>query len=76
MKDVTVYHAGTAKRENGVLVSKGGRVLAVTARGATIAEAQSRAYEAVQIIEWPDGFYRKDIGWRAIAKADGVDRVY
>jgi len=68
MKDVTVYHAGTSTREDGALLSKGGRVLAITARGATIAEAQSRAYEAVKVIEWPGGFYRKDIGWRAIAK--------
>ena len=68
MKDVTVYHAGTSTREDGALLSKGGRVLAITARGATIAEAQARAYEAVKAIEWPGGFYRKDIGWRAIAK--------
>jgi phosphoribosylamine--glycine ligase len=41
-------------------------VLNVTARGATIAEAQQRAYEAIAKIDWPDGFYRKDIGWRAL----------
>ena len=66
MNNVTVYHAGTARRDDGKLVAKGGRVLAVTARGASIADAQSRAYDAVKAIDWPGGFYRKDIGWRAI----------
>jgi phosphoribosylamine---glycine ligase len=41
-------------------------VLAVTAQGTTIADAQTRAYDAVRSIDWPGGFYRKDIGWRAI----------
>ena len=68
MNQVTVYHAGTARRDDGALVAKGGRVLAVTARGATIAEAQTHAYDAVKSINWPGGFYRKDIGWRAIEK--------
>ena len=68
MAHVMVYHAGTAKRDDGALIAKGGRVLAVTARGATIAEAQRRAYDAVKAIDWSGGFYRKDIGWRAIAK--------
>lgn len=66
LNNVTIYHAGTALRDDGALVAKGGRVLAVTARGATIAEAQSRAYEAVKVIDWPGGFYRHDIGWRAV----------
>ena len=66
MNHVTVYHAGTARRDDGALVAKGGRVLAVTAQGATIADAQTRAYDAVRSIDWPGGFYRKDIGWRAI----------
>jgi phosphoribosylamine---glycine ligase len=66
MNNVTVYHAGTARRDDGALVAKGGRVLAVTARGVTIADAQTRTYDAVKSIDWPGGFYRKDIGWRAI----------
>ena len=66
MNHVTVYHAGTARRDDGALVAKGGRVLAVTSQGTTIADAQTRAYDAVRSIDWPGGFYRKDIGWRAI----------
>jgi phosphoribosylamine--glycine ligase len=61
---VKVFHAGTATSE-GKLVSAGGRVLNVTARGGSIAEARSRAYEAVARIDWPDGFCRTDIGRRA-----------
>jgi len=64
---VEIFHAGTA-RDNGRLVSAGGRVLNVTARAATIAEAQARAYRAVDLIDWPGGFCRRDIGWRAIAR--------
>jgi len=64
---VTVFHAGTESR-NGRVVSIGGRVLGVTARAATVAEAQRLAYRAVDLIDWPDGFCRRDIGWRAIAR--------
>jgi phosphoribosylamine--glycine ligase len=60
-----VFHAGTA-REDGKIVAVGGRVLAVTASGATAAEAQKKAYEAVDKIDWPGGFCRRDIGWRAV----------
>ena len=56
--------AATATR----LLAAGGRVLNVTARGRTVAEAQARAYEAIARIDWPGGFYRTDIGWRAIAR--------
>lgn len=62
---MTVFHAGTAKKD-GQIVSTGGRVLGVTALGVDIAEAQRRAYMAVDKIEWPDGFCRRDIGWRAL----------
>ena len=62
-----VFHAGT-RRDDDRLLANGGRVLTVTARGKTVAEAQRRAYEAVRAIDWPDGFYRTDIGWRAIAR--------
>ena len=64
---VEVFHAGTATGEAG-LVANGGRVLNVTALGASVAEAQSRAYAAVDRIEWPEGFCRRDIGWRAVAR--------
>jgi phosphoribosylamine--glycine ligase len=66
MPGVKVFHAGTALRD-GEIVSNGGRVLNVTARGGTIAEAQARAYRAVDVIDWPDGFARRDIGWRALS---------
>ena len=61
-----VFHAGTAKNDDGAFVNVGGRVLGVTALGGSVAEAQARAYDAVGKITWPDGFYRKDIGWRAM----------
>ncbi|MCJ8138957.1 phosphoribosylamine--glycine ligase [Falsirhodobacter halotolerans] len=60
-----VFHAGTATRD-GQTVATGGRVLAVTARGATLADAQAEAYRMVDAIDWPDGFCRRDIGWRAL----------
>jgi phosphoribosylamine---glycine ligase len=65
---VVVFHAGTKAGEDGALLASGGRVLGVTALGATVAEAQRRAYAAVDRIDWPEGFCRRDIGWRA-AKA-------
>jgi len=64
---VQVFHAGTARRD-GKIVAAGGRVLDVTATGATVAEAQKRAYVAVDLIDWPQGFCRRDIGWRAIKR--------
>ncbi|GLQ52951.1 phosphoribosylamine--glycine ligase [Devosia nitrariae] len=67
--DVQVFHAGT-KREGGRLLASGGRVLNVTALGATVAEAQKRAYELVDQIVWPEGFCRRDIGWRAVARGE------
>lgn len=60
-----VFHAGTARDADGAIISAGGRVLGVTALGADVAEAQRRAYEAVDKIDWPEGFCRRDIGWRA-----------
>jgi phosphoribosylamine--glycine ligase len=68
---VTVFHAGTGRDENGKLLATGGRVLNVTARGASVKEAQIRAYAAVDQIDWPKGFYRRDIGWRAVAREEG-----
>lgn len=65
---VTVYHAGTERTQAGQILAQGGRVLGVTALGATIAEAQRQAYAGVDRINWPDGFCRRDIGWRAVEK--------
>ena len=66
--DVTVFHAGTARAEDGRLIATGGRVLGVTATGRTVAEARRKAYQAIDAIDWPDGFCRRDIGWRAIER--------
>ncbi|WP_434613103.1 phosphoribosylamine--glycine ligase [Tabrizicola sp. M-4] len=60
-----VFHAGTTTRD-GQITATGGRVLNVTARGATLAEAQAKAYAMVDAIDWPEGFCRRDIGWRAL----------
>ncbi|MFB2549497.1 phosphoribosylamine--glycine ligase [Ensifer soli] len=62
-----VFHAGTATKE-GTLVATGGRVLNVTATGASVSEARARAYAAVDAVDWPGGFCRRDIGWRAVAR--------
>jgi phosphoribosylamine--glycine ligase len=62
---VEVFHAGTVRDAEG-LKAAGGRVLNVCARGATLAEARERAYAAVDAIDWPGGFHRRDIGWRAL----------
>ncbi|MFT5615916.1 MAG: phosphoribosylamine--glycine ligase [Granulosicoccus sp.] len=59
------FHAGTA-RKDGQFLAVGGRVLGLTARGATLAEARAKAYGMAEAVEWPDGFYRNDIGWRAL----------
>ncbi|MEI7598736.1 MAG: phosphoribosylamine--glycine ligase [Aestuariivirga sp.] len=66
---VEIFHAGTAAKD-GVIVANGGRVLNVTARGATVHEARERAYAAVDRIDWPQGFCRRDIAWRALARED------
>jgi phosphoribosylamine--glycine ligase len=65
---VKIFHAGTSRDARGQLVAKGGRVLNVTAHAATLREAQQRAYEAIARIDWPDAFYRRDIGWRALER--------
>ena len=67
VEGVTVFHAGTALGEAG-LVAKGGRVLAVTAVADSFANARARAYRAVDQIDFADGFYRHDIGWRELAR--------
>jgi phosphoribosylamine--glycine ligase len=65
--NVEIFHAGT-KRDGMRILADGGRVLGVTARGSTIAEARSRAYAAVDKIDWPGGFCRRDIGFRAVGR--------
>ena len=68
VEGVTVFHAGTAAGENG-LVARGGRVLAVTAIADTFANARARAYRAVDQIDFADGFHRRDIGWREMERS-------
>ncbi|HAC33315.1 MAG TPA: phosphoribosylamine--glycine ligase, partial [Gammaproteobacteria bacterium] len=65
--EVKVFHAGT-RLEQGQVVTNGGRVLCVTALGDSVAEAQHRAYQAVEQINWPGSFFRNDIGYRAVAR--------
>lgn len=64
---LTVFHAGT-KRDGNRLLANGGRVLNVTALGASVKEARTSAYRGVDAIDWPEGFCRRDIGWREIAR--------
>ncbi len=66
--DVKVFHAGTRPGPDGEVLANGGRVLNVTAMAPTIKDAQALAYAAVDKIDWPEGFCRRDIGWRAIAQ--------
>ena len=65
---VQVFHAGTRRQEDGQLVAAGGRVLNICARGKDIAQARERAYAAIKKIDWPGGFNRTDIGWRALER--------
>ncbi len=67
MDGVEVFHAGT-KADGTRILANGGRVLNVTARGGSVAQAQARAYAAIDAIHWPEGFCRHDIGWRAVAR--------
>ncbi|HEU0117384.1 MAG TPA: phosphoribosylamine--glycine ligase [Alphaproteobacteria bacterium] len=68
IENAEVFHAGTERNASGEVTANGGRVLAVTGAAATIAEAQAKAYQAVDSIDWKDGFCRRDIGWRAVGK--------
>jgi phosphoribosylamine--glycine ligase len=67
---VEIFHAGTAQRD-GRIVANGGRVLNVTAAARTVTAAQRLAYKAVDRIDWPEGFCRRDIGWRAVEREEG-----
>jgi phosphoribosylamine--glycine ligase len=69
VEGVEIFHAGT-KADGNRILANGGRVLNVSAIGKTVREAQARAYEAISRIRWPEGFYRHDIGWRAIERED------
>lgn len=73
--DTKVFHAGTGLDAGGQLVAKGGRVLGVCALGDTAADAQEAAYRAVDHIDWPGGFCRRDIGWRAVAAENDPNSV-
>lgn len=67
--DVEIFHAGTALK-GGEVIATGGRVLNVSARGKTVREARDKAYAAIARIDWPEGFYRTDIGWRALQREE------
>jgi phosphoribosylamine--glycine ligase len=68
---VEIFHAGTARRADGALIAAGGRVLNVCARAPTLAAARARAEAVIARIDWPEGFHRRDIGWRALAAKPG-----
>jgi phosphoribosylamine--glycine ligase len=74
LEEVVIFHAGTKRAEDGRILANGGRVLGVSALGADVAEAQGRAYQAVDLIDWPEGFCRRDIGWRAIRRLAAAKR--
>ena len=68
VEGVQVFHAGTKPGPNGAVLANGGRVLNVTAMAPTVEQARERAYRAVDLIDWPDGFCRRDIAWRAVGR--------
>ena len=68
--DLVVFHAGTRAEADGKLTAQGGRVLNVTARGNTVVQAQARSYAGCTNVNWPEGFCRKDIGWREIEREE------
>ena len=70
VEGVEIFHAGTVTK-NGKILANGGRVLNICAMGKTVAEAQRRAYAAVDRIHWPEGFCRRDIGWQAVKREKG-----
>jgi len=68
VEGVSILHAGTQSGPAGAILAVGGRVLGITATGSTVEQAQHRAYQAIDLIHWPEGFCRRDIGWRAIGR--------
>jgi phosphoribosylamine--glycine ligase len=67
LPDVEIFQAGTAVQD-GNTIATGGRVLNVCGLGKTVRAAQQAAYAAVDAIDWPEGFCRRDIGWQAVAR--------
>jgi len=67
-----VFHAGTMRDEDGTLRASGGRVLSVAALGADVKSAQAAAYAAVERVDFPGGYCRRDIGWREVARAGAL----
>ncbi len=67
LDNVQVFHAGT-RLDGAIMLANGGRVLNITATGKNVGAAQAKAYDAVAQIDWPEGFCRSDIGWRAVAR--------
>jgi phosphoribosylamine--glycine ligase len=65
---VTIFHAGTKRNAPNQIEASGGRVLGIAATAKSLEEARSRAYRAVDLVDWPGGFCRRDIGWRAIGR--------
>jgi phosphoribosylamine--glycine ligase len=72
-EDVFVFHAGTGRDAQGQLIATGGRVLNVTGVGDSVRAAQGKTYDAIDKIDWPEGFCRRDIGWRAVARETNAD---
>jgi phosphoribosylamine---glycine ligase len=70
IEGVEIFHAGTVEKD-GTILANGGRVLNICASGKTVTEAKRRAYEAIDRIQWPDGFYRRDIAWQAVEAEEG-----
>jgi phosphoribosylamine--glycine ligase len=71
--DAIVFHCGTKQNAKGEIEAHGGRVLAVTTLGKSVREAQAKAYALVDTIDWPEGFCRRDIGWRAIEREGATE---
>ena len=67
VEGVEIFHAGT-KADGSRILANGGRVLNVSAMAPSVEEARTRAYRAVDLIDWPEGFCRRDIAWRAVSR--------
>ncbi|URE41157.1 phosphoribosylamine--glycine ligase [Musa troglodytarum] len=72
---VKIFHAGTALDSEGNFIANGGRVLGIAAEGKDLAEARDKAYKATEAIDWPEGFFRRDIGWRALSTFSYTHRL-
>lgn len=70
LSDTIIFHAGTQLDDKGNILANGGRVLGITAKGNSVSEAKANAYKAVDAIDWPEGFCRRDIGWRAVEREE------